>query len=281
MDLLPEIKPLNETQQDIKEEFIDKTSVDEDMHQDNSLEIEVPDEVEDIEESKIFEKTPEKPPKRGRGRPKRVDVKIEPPEQDEEVELEVEDNIEEIEIPKMKAKQARSYRDIAWLNEVFSAGADKNWLSSKRIKVLLEKYGKEHGTLTYARFCKWAKFRFGSMPKKNGIASGLNRINIATQEDLMYVLSIEGEEFAVPKQKEQKTFDFSDFKSYMDEYEREKESKRKQEEIDRLKKEKEELELEQRYFAKFQRQQIMQRQKATSSLPPQQTHIDWSQYRGI
>lgn len=277
MDCLPEIKMVNEEKEDIKEEEIDKTSVDEDIHQDTSLEIEVP------EESKIFEKTPEKPPKRGRGRPKKVEVRVEPPSEDDEVELDVEEDIEDIPIPQLKPKQARSYRDLVWLNEVFCAGKDSNWISSKRIKMLLEKYGKEYGNLTYSRFCKWAKYRYSSVPKKQGQVAGLSRINIATQKDLMYVLSLEGEEFGIPPQKKEqpKTFDFNDFKSYMDEYEREKESKRKQEEIDRLKKEKEELEMEQRYFAKFQRQQMMQRQKATSSLPPQQNHIDWSQYRGI
>lgn len=281
MDALPEIKPIN---LDENEEIDDDSH----MSQDESLEIQLPEESS----SAIFEIAPVKKetPLKSRGRPKgskgvKKEVKIvKPPEED--VLPDIEDDIEEIEIPQPKTQKIRTFKDIVWLNDVFVAGGDNSWLSSKRIKMLLEKYAREDSKecdyLTYNKFCKWAKWRFGAVSTKKGKYAGVNRLTIAKQEDLMYCLGVEGEEFEVPTKKEQpKTFDFSDFKSYMDAYEKEKDAKRKEEEIARLKREKEELELERKYYAKFQRQQMMERQNAINAMPQQPQAVDWNKYRGL
>ena len=264
MDTLPEIKVLNEVE-----------DIEDDINEDNGLEIQLIEEENDA----IFEKPVVAPKKRGRK--KKEVVIVDPPE--EEVEIEVEENIDDIEIPTPKAKTLRTYKDLVWLNEIFSPGKDNNWLSTKRIKLLLERYSKEHGTLTFPKFTQWIKWRFGSVSTKRGNQFGMNRVNIARKEDLLFVLSSEGEEFAEPVNKVQpKSFDFNEFKSYMNAYEQEKQQAEKDKEIERLKREKEELELEKKYYDKFRRQQMLERQNATNALPQvQSNHIDWSKYRGL
>ncbi len=276
MDALPEIKPIK---------LDEVESADEEF--DESLEIQLPEE----NDNGIFETAPVKQeiPVKVRGRPKgsksvKKEVKIvEPPIED--VLPDIEDDIEEIEIPQPKIQKIRTYKDIVWLNDVFVAGGDSSWIAVKRIKALLEKYSKENAklydSLTYGKFCKWVKWRFGSVPTKKSGQCGINRLNIAKEEDLMYCLKVEGEEFEVPQKQQQKTFDMNDFRIYMDAYEKEKSSKRQEEEIARLKKEKEEMELERKYYAKFQRQQMMERQNATNAMPRQSQAVDWNAYRGL
>jgi hypothetical protein len=268
MDSLPEIKQIKEDE--IK-------NADKEFEESHDLEIEMPVEEEPEEEQTIFEK-----PKKARGRPKGTLRPSKKYDIEEPLPDHIEPDIEEMEIPKTRPKRIGTYKDLVWLNDIFRAGTDEDWVASKRIKTLCKKYEDEHGSLTYQKFSMWAKWRYNCQMTKRGSQAGLNRICIANKDDLMYILASEGEEFAEPVKKVQpKSFDFDEFKTYMSAYEKEKEQARKDKEIEQLKREKQELELEKKYYDKFRRQQMLERQNALPQQPVQSNHIDWSKYRGI